>query len=279
MSKKILIQGDDWGYNEATIAGINEAYTRGILTETDVMANLLDPSRKDEYRSLVKNLKNESGLGKPALGIGVHLNLTYGQPITDTWPFKEMARPYKGTSKPEEWQGKAWAEHFKSYDPELVEKEFRAQIERVIDIFDSIDHLDAHHFIHSYPPMKQVVLNLAQDYKVAVRATAPLSEKPVYGGDFVVDTELQAEIAPIGLKTTDRCVLTLFWNEPDPLEAFLKALSEAPEDLVTEFMVHPAKGEKAEDWRKKDLEIVTHPKTRQYFKDNDITLITYSELK
>lgn len=273
--KKIIIQGDDWGYNEFSIAGIGHAYTYGILTETTIMANLLDPAKKSDYRQFFTQLENKSRLNKPPISFGIHLNLTYGHPITQSWPFHNMSRPFKGSNQPEEWQGSAWTKHFAGYDPKLIEKEFRAQIERVIDFFGSFDHLDSHHFIHSYSPIKEMVLKLAKEYGVPVRATAPLSEKPIYGGDFIVDENLQTEIKPLGIKTTDRCVLKLFWNEPNSLEAFLKAVEQAPDNLVTEFMVYPAQGDGAEEWRKKDLAMLTDPKTIQYFQDNSIQLVTY----
>ena len=53
MIKKIIIQGDDWGYTPETISGIGEAYQFGILTETDIMANLLDPAKRSEYRNKI----------------------------------------------------------------------------------------------------------------------------------------------------------------------------------------------------------------------------------
>jgi predicted glycoside hydrolase/deacetylase ChbG (UPF0249 family) len=279
MSKRIIIQGDDWGYSPEIIQGIAEAYEYGILTETDVMANLLDPNKASEYRHQIESLENKSGLHKPKLGLGVHLNLTYGSPITSEWPFQNMARPHKGSSKPEEWQGSAWATHFATYDANLVKAELRAQLERALSIFGQIDHLDSHHFVHSYQPIKQVVIELAKEYGIKyIRATAPLSEKPVYGGDFMVDTHLQKELRPLGLLTTDACVLKLYWNEPNPLEAFLADVAAAPEGQIIEFMVHPATGEGAEEWRIKDLQMITSDEVKEYFTAENIKLINYLQI-
>jgi chitin disaccharide deacetylase len=276
MAKRIVIQGDDWGYTNASIEGIGKAYCNGILTETDIMANLLDPAKKSEYRYQIDSLENKSGLKKPKLGLGVHLNLTYGHPITETWPFKEMARPYKGTGKPEEWQGSAWARWFAEYKSDLIRDELRAQLERALDIFGDIDHLDAHHFVHSYEPIKTVVLGLAKEYGIKyIRATAPLSEKPVYGGDFMVDTNLRNELIPLGLKTTDTCHLKLYWNEKNSLEAFLADVAKVEDGKTTEFMFHPAVGG-TEEWRNKDLDILINPQTLEFFQKNEIELVNYS---
>ncbi len=55
--KKIIIQGDDYGYSESINKGIEKAYTYGVLTETTVLVNLLSPNRKFEYRDRLKNLE------------------------------------------------------------------------------------------------------------------------------------------------------------------------------------------------------------------------------
>lgn len=278
MAKRIVIQGDDWGYTQASIDGVCEAYRHGILTETDIMANLLNPEKKSEYHHYIDGLENESGLTKPKIGLGVHLNLTFGHPITSTWPFQDMARPYKGTGKSEEWQGSAWTKFFSTYDPVLIKDEFKAQLERALDIFGNIDHLDSHHFIHSYQPIKSVVMELAKEYGIAyIRAAAPLSETPIYGGDFVVDSNFQSELHKVGLKTTDKCFLKLYWNETNPLKAFLADVEAAPDNSTTEFMVHPAAGG-TEEWRNKDLAMLTSPETIQAFKDMKVELINYSQI-
>lgn len=278
MSTKVIIQGDDWGHSEEVNNGIADAYSYGILTETNIMANLLDLARKAEYQAFFQNLENKSGLKKSPLSFGVHLNLTQGPAITSSWPITNMSRPYNDTGKPEEWIGSAWAKYFAQLDPVLIEQEFRAQIDKALTIFGTVDHLDSHQNIHSYEPVKTVFLKLAKEYKLGVRVVAPLSETPVYGGDFLVDGNFPTEAKQLGIKTPGHTILTLFWNETDPLESFLDAVNNLPDNQVTEFMFHPAKGASAQEWRQKDLELLTNEKTIQLFNDNNIELINYRQL-
>lgn len=278
MSRKIIIQGDDFGYTPEANNGIREAYEKGILSETTVIANLLDINKKIEYRSFLSSLENKSGLIKPAIGVGVHLNLTYGKPITNGFGFDTFKRPYKGEGKPEEWQGSAWSKFFGSWDPEAVKREFLAQIEMALDIFPKIDHLDSHHFVHSYSPISDVVLAFAKTYNLAVRVSAPLSEKPVYGGDFVPDYGFRDKARKIGVKTTDLVILKLFWNENEPLESFMSTLKTIPDGTTSEFMFHPAEGISADDWRKVDLGLLTNKSVIKYFLEEGIEIITYGQL-
>lgn len=276
--KKIIIQGDDWGYSEESNSGIEHAYEYGILTETSVLVNLLDINKKIEYRDRIKRLQNKSGLNKPKLGIGIHLNVTYGKPLSPKWPYSEFTRPHKGTGKPEEWIGSAWQKYFLQFTSGQVEEEYRRQIELGLEIFGDIDHLDSHHFSAAYKPLKNVYESLAKEYKLAVRPTAPLSEKPVYGGDFIVNQNDIEKIKKVGIKIADRYCLKLFFNEKNPIKSFLQEIEKIKSSKTAEIMFHPAKGQKADSWRVKDLNLLTSKSVLDYFSNKNIQLITYKEL-
>jgi predicted glycoside hydrolase/deacetylase ChbG (UPF0249 family) len=278
MSKRIIVQGDDWGYTQEISDGIEYAYEHGILTETAVMVNVLDRKKKSEYRSRIDNLENKSGLRKPKLGIGVHLNVTYGTPLSPKWPNKEFTRPYKGSGKPEEWTGSAWTEYFSQFSSTQVEDEYRRQIELALEIFGQVDHLDSHHFSASYEPLKTVYEKLAKEYQLAVRTDAPLSENPVYGGNYVVKREASIGLKAKGIRTADKYILKLFFNEKKPVQSFLREMDKTKDKESVEVMFHPGKGEKTDDWRKTDLEILTNEEVLKYFSNSNIKLITYGDL-
>lgn len=278
MSRKIIIQGDDWGYKPEACRGIEYAYEHGILTETTIMPNVLDLKKKKEYKDRIESLENKTSLAKPKLGIGVHLNITFGKPLLPSWPKEKFTRPHKGSGKPEEWQGSAWREYLSQFTTKQVEDEYRRQIEVVLDIFGEIDHLDSHQNTSSYEPVISIFEKLAKEYDIPVRPIAPLSEKPVYGGDFVVDEEANDKLRKNGVRMADRNIFKLFFNEKDPIKSFLNEMDKVKDGETVEVMFHPAKGKGAEDWRKKDLDTLTNDKVLQYFKDNDIELITYREL-
>src|SRR3989344_2824110 len=251
--RKIVIQGDDWGYSEETNAGIEYAYEHGILTETTAMVNLLDKNKKSEYRNRIGGLINKSGLRKPELGIGIHLNVTYGKPISLNWPQPE-------------------------FTPPQIEDEYRRQIELGMEIFGNIDHLDSHHFSAAYNPLKQVYKKLAKEYRLAVRPYASLSEKPVYGGDFIVRKVDINKIKNAGIKIADNYILKLFFNEKDPIKSFLREVDRIDDGKTAEVMFHPAKGQKADNWRIIDLKTLIDKNTLHYLGNKNIQLITYKDL-
>ncbi len=70
---KVIFNSDDFGYSHGVNYGIMDAYQRGILTSTILMANM------PGFEHAVK-LRKEM----PRLGVGVHLTLTCGKPLLKT---------------------------------------------------------------------------------------------------------------------------------------------------------------------------------------------------
>ncbi len=276
--KKVIIQGDDWGYSKESNEGIEHAYEYGVLTETAVLVNLLDVRKKEEYRERIEGLKNKSGINKPEMGIGIHLNVTFGKPLSPRWPQPIFTRPYKGTGQSEEWTGSAWQKYFSQFNSTQVEEEYRRQIEMGLSIFGDIDHLDSHHFSAAYEPLKGVYEKLAKEYNLAVRPRALLSETPVYGGDFVVDQNDIEKLKDAGIKVADKYCLKLFSREKNPEKSFLQEIENMGNTETIEVMFHPAKGQDTDSWRKKDLELLTSKVVLDYFNNKNIQLITYKEL-
>lgn len=274
----LIIQGDDWGYKPEASRGIEHSYEYGILTQTTAMVNTLDFKKKDEYKEVLGSLENKTSLQKPAFGIGVHFNLTYGKPLSPNWPTNEFTRPHKGSGKPEEWQGSAWAEYFSQFTKDQVRDEYRRQIELALDLFGEITHLDSHQMTASYEPMVGLYEDFAKEYDVPIRPVAPLSENPVYGGDFIVNENVNLEIKKRGIRMADKNIFKLFFNDKNPTQSFLSELEKIDGDATVEVMFHPAKGEKAEQWRKKDLDVLTDERVINFIRENDIELITYGDL-
>ena len=67
---KVIFNSDDFGYSHGVNYGIADAYQRGILTSTTLMANM---PGFDHAVKLKRDLPN--------LGVGVHLTLTCGKPL------------------------------------------------------------------------------------------------------------------------------------------------------------------------------------------------------
>ena len=68
---RLIINADDFGYCKGVNMGIIEAHQNGVLTSTTLMAGM---PGFDQAVNLAK--KN------PGLGVGVHLTLTCGYPVS-----------------------------------------------------------------------------------------------------------------------------------------------------------------------------------------------------
>jgi predicted glycoside hydrolase/deacetylase ChbG (UPF0249 family) len=83
--------------NRAVTDGINRGFTHGLLTSTSLLANAPDASQalkawqQLELQRAAGRLPSSAArasLGEPSLPfeLGVHLNLTPGRPLTNTYP-------------------------------------------------------------------------------------------------------------------------------------------------------------------------------------------------
>ncbi len=267
---KVIINADDFGYSEGVNRGIIKAYEQGVLTSTTVLGNILTGNES------LEGFINTSGIEKPSIGIGVHLNLTFGKPsLPDIWGMQEFARPQKGQPLLE-WQESVWKEYFADFSIEKVEKEFISQIEKVKNQFGSIDHLDSHHSVASYHTPRDAYEAVAQRLDISIRGYAVFSQK-TNDGNFSVETSFPSYAREKKLRTVDSLEMMYFHKSSDPIEAFCKSMATIQPAEVREYMFHPAIDDSKGAWRKIDLDILIHPKVIQKIKDLDIQLTTYGE--
>ena len=70
--KRLIVNADDFGRAPGVNQGILDAHTHGIVTSTTVMINYPDAPAGIE----------RAQADAPDLGLGLHLNLTSGPPIS-----------------------------------------------------------------------------------------------------------------------------------------------------------------------------------------------------
>jgi predicted glycoside hydrolase/deacetylase ChbG (UPF0249 family) len=182
--------------------GILAAHRHGIVSSTTVLVTAeLD-------RTLV-GLLLESGLG-----VGLHVNLTLGKPLTrgrslvdDNGRFVRDARHAAARSTAADVRAEVEAQVAK------FEKTFRR----------APTHLDSHHHVGLHPPVRDVVLQVARDIGVPVRSQ---------------DDAARMRARSTGLRTPDH-----FFGESGPgaywSPATTLAMLRALPPGVSEFMTHP----------------------------------------
>lgn len=147
--KKLIINADDFGLTPGVNLGIIESHTQGILTSTTLMANMFG------FEHAVQLAKEH-----PTLGVGVHLVLTAGKPLTKSSSLVDeednfLKLPYYETVF--------------NIDFEELYMEWKAQIDKVINAGIVPTHLDSHHHIHTVNGIEDVFIRLAREYQLPVR--------------------------------------------------------------------------------------------------------------
>jgi hypothetical protein len=201
----LIVNADDFGLTRGVSRGILAAHREGIVTSTTLLVNRpLDPAQIEE-------------LEDSKLGVGLHLNLTLGAPLTEPRRVASLVDAEGRFVR----DARAVAERAKV-------DEARIELGNQIDAFRRImgrfpTHLDSHHHVGRYPPIQELVLDFAGALKVPVRSQ---------------DAEVRAAARRERLRTPDH-----FMGEsgPEPYwsrERVIEHLRALPAG-VSEFMTHP----------------------------------------
>lgn len=155
----VLFNADDFGLIKGITDGIVQSHIDGVVQSTTMMMN---GHAVDYAVQLAKQT--------PTLNVGIHLVLTWGKPISSDVPGllgNDGDFKYKNT----------FAE-MEPPDPAEVEKEWRAQMEAFLKTGLHLHHIDSHHHVHGWEPLKETVVNLATEYGVPVRYVDSLQSHP-----------------------------------------------------------------------------------------------------
>lgn len=157
---KLIINADDFGHSKGINMGIIEAYQDGVLTSTTLMAGM------PGFEQAVKLAKEN-----PGLGVGVHLTLTCGYPVSKG--LKTIVDDNGAFLNLSFYENK---ENLALIDLDEVYMEWKSQIEKVK--LSGIDptHIDSHHHINSVGDLKKIYLKLADEYNLPVRNNFNLPE-------------------------------------------------------------------------------------------------------
>nr|WP_036067527.1 chitin disaccharide deacetylase [Listeria grandensis] len=198
---KVIFNADDFGLSKGVVYGILEAYKNGVVKSTTMLAN-----------SPAFDLGAEIAKENPGLDIGAHLTLTFGSPLLKDVPSLTAA---SGKFLPQDVLRSSTA----TLNADEVEREFTAQIEKILAAGIQISHFDTHHLIE--PIVLPVLQKLAKKYGVGLR-------RSVHDADYK------------GIPTTDR-FSDQFYAEGITADVVKQVIKAHENDTQTlEFMCHPA---------------------------------------
>lgn len=151
-NKKFILNADDFGMSNDFNKAVLDGYNSGFLTSASICAN------GEAFAPAVNEIIPEC----PDLGIGVHLNIIEGQSLQD-FTKTSLLTNLDGT-----FNNGYLKLMFLANNPlflEQVEREFRAQIEKVL-AFTKVDHLDSHVHVHAIPKIFEITCKLAKEYDI-----------------------------------------------------------------------------------------------------------------
>jgi hypothetical protein len=279
MSKRLIVNADDYGRSPGVSRGILEAYRGGIVTSTTVMIN--QPSVRAQL---------DEALACDGLGTGLHLVFSAWRPMLPPEAIPTLV----------DGDGYFWGQHdLWARAEEISAKHLRAEFSAQLALFTDWagrlpDHLDCHHFVHLYPPFFQVYADLAAEHRLPLRvpfppesdfrqavATLPyLEEFPLDLVRGMVATN-SALLESRRLTYPDRFIGTFFGTEALTLDNLLRLLRALP-DGITELMCHPGYVDAALASstycreRETELALLTHPAVRECMAECGIELVTFS---
>jgi len=276
------------GWTEGVNRGIAEAHRNGIVTSASLLAN------GAAFASGV-----EIARSTPGLGVGVHLNLSDGEPVAD----RELVASLLNDRG--ELEGRPESLLLRRARRSLllqeVEHEWDAQIQKVRSSGVEPTHLDGHRHVQMLPGLFDIVLRLAKRHGIAaVRVSheesslrAALSAGAKQKGTVVMRQGVQARglklLAPDAREQAERAGIAtsdyfcgIAQTGELTREGVLRLLEILPEG-TTELMCHPGYADadlaksatRLQASRQVEVEILTDTEIRNLVASQGIRLIDY----
>jgi predicted glycoside hydrolase/deacetylase ChbG (UPF0249 family) len=164
---RLVVNADDFGMTAEISRGIVRAHRDGIVTSTSLLGNCTD---LHATRALLAEA--------PELGVGVHLALIGGRPVSDPQSVRSLTD--KAGAGADRFLARSsdfvtrWMRN--QIDAREVEREFDAQIERARSAGITPDHLDTHHHLGFLPAIGQAMEAAARRHGIPGIRT--MFEKP-----------------------------------------------------------------------------------------------------
>lgn len=245
---KLIINADDFGLTNGVTYGIYDAIVHGIVTSTTMMvttsASLLAAELIKEH---------------PNLNVGLHFNLSLGEPLTKN---KTLTNEHNRFIKPHILQFDT------RYDEDEIYQELSAQYEKFLDLVGRRPtHIDSHLYIHEkFPKVNRQVIKFAEAHHLPVRGFATKDfPKTIFEKNFKVVKQETYE--------------TL-------LKKFKTLVTNNLEHEIVELMVHPGfiDNELLEissysQLRNLENQVLQSVEAKNFIIDNKITLISFRDVK
>lgn len=270
--KRLIINADDFGYDDGVVRGIIELHQAGLMTSASCMTNM--PAWPQAAAYLREH---------PELGAGVHLVFNEGPPVLPATQVPALV----GRNALFLNDGQI-LRSLRSGTSSQLRAEFRAQIERFsIDVGRPPDHLDNHCAVSYVRPDRfRVTLDLAREYNLPIRAP--------FGDDLEEQVTVLAshnnlpawlvrwqgaryrrQVDRAGIRRPNTFIQHYSMPGNRTPEYLLSILDGLNDSWLSELLVHPGYDG---DWREEDLRAFLDPRIRERLDEPDVQLASFAAL-
>jgi len=231
--KLLIVNADDFGINDTANAAIIECHRMGSVTSATLMAN--GPALAAAV---------ELSRCNPSLAIGLHFNLTWGEPISDPAMVPALVDA-KGRFLSREVLAKRSL--LGRIPQKQLEIELDAQFNRLRSLGVDVTHVDSHQHVHGFGVVFSTIAALCSREGLPMRVPWVAKER----GAGLRRRLRRVALAALLAHSTGRWSGSVRWNDAlgsvfdlgvvgDSLEtAHYAAILEAATSGVFELMVHP----------------------------------------
>lgn len=272
--KKVIFNADDYGHTHNVSRGIRETFTNGVLRSTTAMMNM--PDVQEDIELLLSQC--------PDIGLGVHLNITTGVPLSNPSEIPTLVEE-NGIFHRNDY----YLHNIGKVNPDDVALEWGRQIEKFISCTGNTpDHLDSHHHAANFSAdFFRFFLTYAEANRCGIRCPELFDRYDLL--DATPETYQQETVERItemldGTRVWYPDHFTKnFYDENSSLEGLFSILATIG-DGVTEIMCHPAYSD--DDLRKmsiyiekRDIErtIIMSHELKKYLIENEIETTSFRQ--
>lgn len=267
MKKHLIINADDFGWDNEATEGILTLARRGKITSTSIMANFVD------YKSVISLLPQNN------ISIGFHINLLSGRPITPIFKVQTLVDTNGNFLSLPELLIRA---SLGGIDKEELETEIFAQLNFLKAMDVPVSHADSHKHVLQCPFIGSMIAEVLKDTEIKKTRNCKVTNwhnKKM----AIVRTFSMLTASNLNTFIKPQALISTFSEKGEAnMNIFKEAIDQAFNKYsIVEFMTHPAINNREGSYlnRKAEYEFWLNENWLSYLVENDIDLISYNQLK
>ncbi|MFO0827687.1 MAG: ChbG/HpnK family deacetylase [Phycisphaerales bacterium] len=232
---RLLINADDFGWDDETVDATIECFERGGLTSATIMASMPAAERACAYAR-----------AHPEFSFGVHLTFVgdgIERSLSQPGAIPDLADDRGVFLASQKTRLRALARRI---DEAEIEREAIAQLDKVRGLGVPISHVDSHGHMHKFRPFRRTIARILPRYGIVrVRSVQDVYfRRPIKSPNYWLGPHWKREIARL-FRTTEHLYLPRSACEAD----WVRQLAALRLDGTLEVGLHPGR---AEDWREEE---------------------------